>query len=153
MCAALALRGYSYKPWSAVRQAYGNHNDSSQPVANVSFIHYNRDIPGGKPGERLRNKRPVQITEIVVTGVLEESPSRLSYERLVPPLLEAAKMVEEPNRAWRKGLPACQMCWNRAEYVRRYNTNICAPEFDVEYTQAMVPGAKPGVEAAVRRMR
>mmetsp|Transcript_15241 Transcript_15241/g.37876 ORF Transcript_15241/g.37876 Transcript_15241/m.37876 type:complete len:320 (-) Transcript_15241:326-1285(-) len=148
---ALAARGLTYKPWAQVRQAYGDHTDPTQPTGErVAVLHYNRDIKGGKPSTRFRvPSRGLALAEELPAATPLLGPDWLEIVK------NAAKSVKPPKPAWAARAPnICQLCWNRAEYARRFGSNQCLPDFDFVYTKEMLPkDARPGVAAAVQRMR
>ncbi|CAD7922148.1 unnamed protein product [Amoebophrya sp. A25] len=155
---ALAHKGLSYKPWPAVRQAYGSYIDREQPGnATVSLIHYNRDIQGGKPDSRLQLvASAVGNTDSSIEGGTGTASGGVEFRRLQDFFTRAAlQYIDSPNRSWSARAPnICQLCWNLAEYKRRFGTSKCAPNFDYVYTPDALPkDARPGERAAVMRMR
>ncbi|CAD7955749.1 unnamed protein product [Amoebophrya sp. A25] len=176
MPVVLALRGWSYAPWKqGVRQAeYGQAPgdiDREQPSEPV-FIHYSRNFGkvGGKPDEQMnrgffdkvkQDKTAVDPCDGVTLasladeknagGVLQEE----KIEKLSHCIRSLGKTYVKPiDASWRKHAPnVCQMCWNLAEYKRRFGTDKCAPSYDFEYPEGTVSNdMAPGPAGAVRRM-
>ncbi|CAD7950843.1 unnamed protein product [Amoebophrya sp. A120] len=143
---ALAFRGWTYAPWGAVRQAYGSNPDPTQPQRNVSIIHYNRDITGGKPATRIRLSEAAKAEAGASTTTVGQSrevnaapPAPLPADWMLS-VVRAGRRVRGPKEEWaRRAINICQMCWNREEYVRRFGTEVCAPKYSFNYTAEMIP--------------
>lgn len=102
---ALSEKGFSYAPWSELRQVEPSEDRMLHQPKDAAFQHYGRGVKGGKPTYNLR------------------------IENWTEDALHASELPIHKHYNMR-----CQRCWNLTAYVELWGSTDCANPIPYTYS-------------------